>query len=468
MISFSTEFPIAEKNSVRDVLRLACDTIESSPHTKIPKRALAELPAEGETEFCFGNESVTVALARSDEYEIGGVRYSRLEKNSLEWTITSVTFKTAERHLLSIQVSCEALNTAIRLPAPQKPFFVGQVISKLGGGADGLIPVTDQPFRLDNEEVDAAAQLIRGSAENRLPIVYVSVSNDGAYIVDPDRLAGMLSGMAHVVVEPSREFSRALKTLVDGRNVYGGTVGVYWPESNARKAYFVSAELSTPDAVHSEIAKDIRVALSHRRQMTDCSWLHLRETISKNRYEKLKSEGSTELNQYIEAFDAEIKAKGKRIEEAESEISRLNAEVKRLEAMNQTRSSGLLERGKESDFYENEIKDFVLEAIELALRNVVTPSRREHVLADLLKANAKTGKAEQFRTEIKNIFKSSGSLDAKTRSVLERLGFDISEDGKHHKAVFHGDGRYTFSISKSASDHRSGKNMASDINRTLF
>ena len=35
MSSFSTEFPINTKNTVADVLRLACEWITGSPHTKI-------------------------------------------------------------------------------------------------------------------------------------------------------------------------------------------------------------------------------------------------------------------------------------------------------------------------------------------------------------------------------------------------------------------------------------------------
>jgi hypothetical protein len=59
-------------------------------------------------------------------------------------------------------------------------------------------------------------------------------------------------------------------------------------------------------------------------------------------------------------------------------------------------------------------------------------------------------------------------MDAKTRNALGRLGFDLTDDGKHYKAVFQGDGRYTFSFSKTSSDHRTGKNLASDINNKLF
>ena len=53
-------------------------------------------------------------------------------------------------------------------------------------------------------------------------------------------------------------------------------------------------------------------------------------------------------------------------------------------------------------------------------------------------------------------------------SVSSRLGFDISSDGKHHKLTFRGDPRYTFSMPKSSSDHRAGKNLVGKISTLLF
>lgn len=468
MINFFTEFPIDSSKTVGDVLRLACDSIESSPHSKIQKGALLELPDEGEAEFVQEHERVLVASSRGTGFEIGGVRYVLVEKNALEWAITTVCLKTPDRHFISVRVSCDALSTAIRLPAPRKPYFIGQVIAKLGGGMDGSIPVTDQPFFLNEEEVSVAAALILGTAENRLPIVYVSSDFDGSYIVSPKRLAKKLAGMAHVVVEPSRAFSTKLQYVVDRRNVYFGTVGVYWPESNARKAYYRTEQLTDAEALHSEIFADVRSALAHRRQMTDCSWAHLKEALSKNRYEKLKAAGSTEVDDFIQAFDAEIKAKETKIAEAEDEIARLNSELKKQVLASQARAGSLVRHGNEQDFYDGEIRDIVIDALNDQLRTVAADSRRAHVLLDLIAANTSIGKASKLRDEIKSLFKTSGSLDSKTRTQLNKLGFDVSEDGKHYKAVFHGDGRYTFSISKSASDHRSGKNMASDINKKLF
>jgi hypothetical protein len=468
MISYSTEFPIADNHSIAEVVELALKWVADSPHTKMPADGLKEIPSDSEVQFTHGDESVAVATAKIENFEIGGLRYTRLEHGNLEWTTSIVTTKSVRGHELSIQVSCEALHTATRLPSPKKPYFIQQALNKLGGGMDGSIPVADRPFYLEEHETAVAAALLTGTAENRLPIIYVSAASDGSHIVDPVRLAKWMSGLAHVVVEPSRTFSFALQRLTRSRNAYGGTVGVYWPESEARKSYFLDETNNTPELVQMAIAHDIRVALSHRRQRTTCSWLHLRECVSKCHYERLKAAGSTELAAFIDAFDAEQKAKDQRLIEAENEIARLNSELRGQRSAQQTMSEGFLKPGAEQDLYEGEIRDIAISALRDSLRTTLDNSRRRHVLDDLLAHNKPTATKAGLEDEIKRIFNSYVSMDSKTRSALARLGFDLSEDGKHWKAVFQGDGRYTFSISKTSSDHRAGKNMASDINKKLF
>jgi hypothetical protein len=340
-------------------------------------------------------------------------------------------------------------------------------MEKIGGGMDGQIPVSDKPIRLESGEETVAAQLLSGNAKNHLPIVYVSSGFDGSHIINPDTLSFWLSGMAHVIVEPNREFSLLLKDLTRSRNVYGGTVGVYWPDSTARKAYYLTGEDSAKQ-VQSEIARDIRVALANRRQRTHCTWLHLKECISKSRYEQLKASGSTAVEEFIQAFDADMAAKQEKLDEAEREISRLNAEIRRTSAERSGREEGLLCYGDEQDLYTNEIKCFVLDALSSYLSNALDGTRRKHVLTDLIQHNEVNGEADKIREEIKALFKSYVDMDAKIKQALTKLGFDISEDGKHYKIVFQGDGRYTFSVSKTSSDHRAGKNQASDINKQLF
>lgn len=467
MINFSTEFPIDHKVTVEAVIRLACLWVCGSPHTTIPKGALNQLPINDEQSYSSGNEEATTAIASMPDFEIGGMRYFRRE-NGLEWTSSIVALKTASEHQLSIQVFCEALNTAVRLPDPKKPYFVRQALLKFGGGMDGQIPVADMPFRLDEGEPGVAAALMLGTAKNRLPIIYASAGFDGTHTIDSDEMARLVSGMSHVVVEPSRTFSNSLRTLTNAHNVYGGTVGVYWPESSARKSYFLDSETPTPRSLQLAIAKDIRLALCNRRLRTNCTWANIKETIARKKYERLKAEGSTELQSYVDAFDADQTAKDARLLDAEREISRLDAEVRRLSSQRQGSSSGLLIPSHEQDLFEDEGKDIVIEALQQAMRAAGPDSRKRHVIAPLLERNKASGQGKRMEYEIKELLKTYREMDSKTRSALARLGFDISEDGKHYKAVFHGDGRYTFILPKTSSDHRAGRNLASDIVKMLF
>lgn len=467
MISYSTEFPICSDSTTEEVLALACDWIAGSPHSEIKKESLEKITKTSEAMISVGQETITSGYASLPDFDIGGFRYTRIEDDNIEWTTTIVASQTPSEHLVSIQVSCEALRTASHLPHPKKPHFLKLVMEKIGGGMDGQIPVSDKPIRLESGEEKVAAQLLSGNAKNHLPIVYISSGFDGSHIINPDTLSFWLSGMAHVIVEPNREFSLLLKDLTRSRNVYGGTVGVYWPDSTARKAYYLTGEDSAKQ-VQSEIARDIRVALANRRQRTHCTWLHLKECISKSRYEQLKASGSTAVEEFIQAFDADMAAKQEKLDEAEREISRLNAEIRRTSAERSGREEGLLCYGDEQDLYTNEIKCFVLDALSSYLSNALDGTRRKHVLTDLIQHNEANGEADKIREEIKALFKSYVAMDAKMKQALAKLGFDISEDGKHYKIVFQGDGRYTFSVSKTSSDHRAGKNQASDINKQLF
>ncbi|TAM02231.1 MAG: hypothetical protein EPN70_17475 [Paraburkholderia sp.] len=468
MINYSTEFPINEKSSVSEILALACKWIAGSPHTKIKEEELSDLIGSHEGSIKVGNESVATGYAELPDYEIGGFRYSRLENGDIEWVTTIVSSQTPSQHLVSIQVSCEALRTASYLPEPRKPYFVKQVLGSIGGGMDGQMPVSDKPIVLNLGEEHIAAKLILGNAGNSLPIVYVSAGFEIAQAVNSEKLARQLSGMAHVIVEPSRIFSIKLKNLTSSRNVYGGTIGVYWPDSTARKSYFISDENNTPGKLRNSIFRDIRLALANRRQKTYCTWLHLRECISKNRLEKLRSSGSTELDDYVKAFDADLSAKQEKVEEAEREIFRLTAELRKFNSETPSRDEGIIAYGLEQDFYTDEIKGFVLEALNGYIGSTVVGSRKRHIIEDLIYHNEAKSEAEEIKREIKSIFKSYVEMDSKIKSALIRLGFDLSEDGKHHKITFHGDGRYTFAVSKTSSDHRAGKNFASDINKRLF
>lgn len=171
---------------------------------------------------------------------------------------------------------------------------------------------------------------------------------------------------------------------------------------------------------------------------------------------------------YVEAFDSELQAKDKRLAESEVEISRLNAEIRRLSAGAGSSTTGFLALGKEHDLYPQEIRDQVVAVLQSSLRTLKEGSRKQDVLFDVLEANPPGGAAIALDSEVKSLLRTYRSMDARLRSQFIDLGFAITEDGKHYKLTFRGDPRYMFTLPKTSSDHRAGKNVASDITSTLF
>ncbi|WP_159431185.1 hypothetical protein [Fontimonas thermophila] len=451
-----------------DFLQAMVTWISGSPHTGLSAEMLRDLLQKDEAHVENGKEKVQSLLATSPDVDLAGIRYSRHD-NDLEWLTTVVFSRTSSDAWVGVRVECESQHAAARLPSAKKPVVVRTVLESLGGAADGPLPIRDTAHILTNTDIDLAAKLIRGDAGCRLPIVYVSARFQGGYILDVNRLAADLSGMAHVVVEPNRPFSVRLQLEVDSENVYGGTIGIYWPEGGGRRAFFLGGDYSTPGHLAGAIKDEVRAALLNRRPIARCTWAYVRETASRQAILSLKASGSKAIDEYVEKFDQEIEAKNQRLEEAESEIQRLRNELRVYEARAGTASGGLLRLGRERDLYPNEVLGILLDAIEDAATRVQHDSRRQHVLRSILEANRlEENPLEGRREQLKRLLRGTSTIDGKLRRELEDMGFSISEDGKHFKIVFQGDDRYTFTLSKSGSDWRGGRNAASDIGRLLF
>ena len=99
---------------------------------------------------------------------------------------------------------------------------------------------------------------------------------------------------------------------------------------------------------------------------------------------------------------------------------------------------------------------------------MVDGSRRQAVLKEFFDRMSNSAEFDRRRKLLKETLSTSDDLDGKAQKVLQELGFTISSDGKHHKLVYNGDARLTFTMAKSSSDHRAGKNLAAEVLRKIF
>lgn len=467
MLSFATEFPVEATRTSIDFLLAVREWLLGSPHTLFEAPDLSDLDKKDEFSARKSNELIEVLRYEATGSDMAAIRYTRWDRN-LEWISTIVFSRAPTANWIGIRTSCESPHPAARLPNAKKPVFVQTFLTRLGGGIDGEIKVQALPLRLVNSDVQLATRCISGKSGCRLPIVYVSAKFKGGHIVSVDSLAVKLAGMAHVLVEPNRPFSILLMNEVKSQNVYGGAIGVYWPEGGGRRSFFQHQESESPVEMEDAVVEEVRSALTNRRPMARVTWPAVQELISRRIFAKLREQGSTEVQKYVDEFDKELKSKQEKLDDAEREISRFEAEIRRFQAQNPMQSGLVLQTTPEQDFYAGEILGFVRDAIIDAVTRVTEDSRRQHILNSIVKANTPSDETDAMRQRLKTLLRDFRAMDAKVRNGLQDMGFDISEEGKHYKIIFQGDERYTFTMPKSGSDHRGGLNLVGDISRLLL
>ena len=488
MISFATDFAVDPVHGPEDFLRAITSWLLDVERTAIAAEQLQALPTETSSRINTGGELLQTLIARQPDTTVAGIRYSRQDEH-LTW-ITTVVF--SRRHKaqgngastagfpdigapetdtaqasdawLGIRIECTSSLPQAHLPVDRDPAIVPALLNALGGGQDGPLRVSDQPRLLTGHELPLAADLILGYSDHRLPIVYVSACFQPGHAIAPQRLASRLAGRAHVVVEPGNSFSRQLQALAESTNVYGGTVGIYWPEGGEPRRFYLGTLYQTAAELGDAIQKDLHRTLRQRRPLPRCTWAHLREQVSQNTIAALKSAGSLSIDDCIRSFGEEIAAKEQLLQEAEEEIERL-----RQREIRPGDDNILLSPGTERNFYDQEILGIVLDALADARKYVPPDSRRHHVLQSIVGANPLPHRtANAHRDALKNLLRGTSTLDARIRRGLESMGFRISNGGKHYKLVYQEDDRYTYTLPKSGSDHRGGLNAANDIGRLMF
>ncbi|EGQ8540913.1 hypothetical protein OMR72_003392 [Vibrio parahaemolyticus] len=230
----------------------------------------------------------------------------------------------------------------------------------------------------------------------------------------------------------------------------------------------------SPTDVRAKRQKDQRIALTQKvSSLTDDS-----------DYKQLLDEAMQELDRQQEASSAEIEKLTTNLtdtesmyfdaesdkEELENNLLILRAKVEHLETHFDGKAAGLpaLYLGKESDLYDGEILNILLDTLKPAYESAKQYSRRKDVLLDIIEHNQASDLKEQFFDELKKELKDYRSLTPKLREIFTMANIEVVTDGNHNKAKFVGDERYSVTFAKTASDSHAGKNNVSTIRDNLF
>ncbi|HEY9824342.1 MAG TPA: hypothetical protein V6D19_02775 [Stenomitos sp.] len=180
------------------------------------------------------------------------------------------------------------------------------------------------------------------------------------------------------------------------------------------------------------------------------------------------------LDDLYNDLENEITAKTQPLCERIAELEHINRQLKRDYQILQARDLGLTEgetivlKVREKDLYPFEKKAILLDVLASCKDNVFPNSRRQHLLKDIVACNDFSSHREWLKTEIQHLFRDYRSMNSQMRAKLEALGFEIISENSSYKMIFQEDHRYMIAVSKTPSDRRAGRNIASDICHTIL
>lgn len=165
---------------------------------------------------------------------------------------------------------------------------------------------------------------------------------------------------------------------------------------------------------------------------------------------------------------SEISILKERIDNLEAENDYLNHQFEIQTETEFTNVPTLMYKGTERELFRNEQLELIIEILEEKLNSGSCSDRMKNMINSILESNNKPENKEVFLESIKRILVSDKGLTKQNKKELKKLGFDITENGKHYKLKFQGDDRYSFTISKSFSDFRAPKNNYSQFKEYFF
>jgi regulator of replication initiation timing len=476
MLLFSTLLEINDTMTKDSFIQLVLEWNQGSPHEE---NIIQGIEWHGERNIRYGTDTLWLAIEEYRNENIIAIRYEKTEADGVVWDTDYVmNFNDMK---MSIQLDRSYLEEALAVdPTFSTPHFITLLIEHGYLKDDGILPMLRKPIFIKADNVDLLTDVINGTSRYRLPVVYISKTYYGEDPVDIWKLSGRLKGVAHVLVEEGTWLNGRIRRQCDDKNEFNGAIGVYFPNSAYGHKKYLYRAYDGIDAVLSE--KVIRSVIQYcNAQMMDklYTWQGVNNALLRDRLsmrgaellaaESEKNRMAAEADELIESVDEDIQKLKKQVEELTRANEILTYENQGLRSkMSSADNMPILYLGEEEEFYQGEIREMILDAIAEKLKNLGEKTRRWDVLTDVLNANDYQNIRDERERTVKILFKDYKTLSASMRQQLLELGFEITEEGKHYRLTYYGDGRYKTTIAKTGSDWREGKNIASVILKSMM
>lgn len=475
MLLYSTMLHIRDTLTKEAFLNLVIRWNLGSPHKENIITELREW--DGNRNKRYGNEGLWLDIEEYRNKNIIAVRFEKKEVSGAVWNTDYIMNFDDMRMAIRLDRSYTE-DALMEDTAFSTPHFLTLLIEGGYLEDDNGLPVLRNGLNISEDNLDILVKVINGESKYKLPVVYVSKTVYNYNPVNIGWLGSKLKGVAHILIESDKCLNNRIRTACNDMNEYNGGIGIYFPNGSHRR--FCHRMYTGSDGIL--LNKVIRSVLQYVNAQTIpllYTWPGVNNSLLTDRLlsqrqerkeaESARERAENEIQEYMDAFDEDLERYKKQIDELTRANTSLQMENQGLRAkLNGAESVPVLYLGDEDEFFQGEIKEMLLDAVNEALKGIPVKTRRADVLKDILMNNGYQNIRAERERKIKTMLIGYKSLTGTIRQQLVDLGFEITDDGKHYRLTYYGDNRYKTTLSKSGSDHREGKNIALTILKNMM
>lgn len=485
MICFRTHLHLKGQSTLLDVWKSFCAwRIESSNTSEALKAACKKHKDDLGVYNLVGSGKDSVETLFI-EHEYFAIRYMLRQKSKCY--STSIVAKASQNRIeLSFELEVNGDDGIIERYPFEKPKYF-DYLKRFFGSTD----YSENALCTSSIGVSTLSDYMQGKSLY-LPLVYISRTKDGTYLINPDETAKKLFCIAFVCKEDSREIAEELKALTNGKNAHDGSIGVYWKDSyrvfrgaNAETLFSkISAYLSynsLPENLtwffvqkkHAELHREAKKASDEKLKVEQATSEAI-ITELQDRIKRLEAERDIEMEErqriekeykdYRETFEPELREIEEKIKQSENEKQSLKSQLEKWQCSTEKGDIQLNIKCSEKELFNSEIQSYLKGLLFKAWSEYKGKNtRKADVLSCLLIENAdfdfeKSPSKEVYATTEKEIF---------NEKPLTYYKF-ISQN-KHKKFQFFEDARYVLTKSTTPGDNkRAMKNLVSDAQQQHF
>lgn len=477
MLPFLTEFPVVPSdNRARFVAEVVAWIRGMRHQTVLSTGSTAELDGTNvHVRSNTGEELRMRELQTVDGWTAIGIRHDLPDDLGRAWRTECVLKRGAAdggQDLVRLRTQCIATIPGARLDSPRKPYLIKALLKGGWGGTDQELQVSDRPVWLERSDrgLAIAKSVTLGETAKWLPTVYISATGNNSWLLGRqaiEKLAYDLGGIAHVMVEPDRNFSFDLRHESEARNAYGGTIGLSIPGKGIARQYYLGWQIQNEDG----LATAVKLAASALRSQMPAfgwDWTELQEQALRAQRERDRNRLTTAENDklYLDEID-NLKDRILQLEQQliVSPAASLGADQAEFSTDNLVRRIG-------PEAYSGEISDRLRFAAKTTLSvadRIGLDARSKAILQRVVERLPASPALTELSQDLARATKDPRRVTNELTALLARHGYSEKSDNRHVRLEARNgyDGLDSITLPKTPSDDRGLKNLRKQIERTL-